>query len=522
MAKMSRKKLFDTFGYVGLLLWIASALAYTMSFALSRLWIGWLVGASCIIACMIGNFGMIRSYFLKRSTRYRTNAILMVLLMFGILVLVEAFSAKHYKRFDLTSNKRYTLAEQSINILKKIECPVHVTAFLQETSSGWEKAKDLLGQYAYHCKLFAFELVDPDRFPGKAKHFKITNYETFVIESNDRDEKVNDISEEHLTNAILRVMGEQKKTIYFLTGHGERSIEDISREGYSAVREEIEAQNYHVNNLLLMRSRQVPKDAGIIVIAGPDAEILAEEERMLNEFIQGAGNIIVLIDPETRTGLPRFLKPYGVKVGNDIIIDKLSNVLGADYLTPIVSKYADHPITQDLKTASFFPLVRSITSFDDKQNHVTELAFTGEQSWTESDFDGLNQGRVSFDPKKDIKGSVSIAVVCEVESETEEKANNKKYDMAKTSSIVVFGDSDFASNGYLNLSGNRDLFMNTVGWLSREENLITIRPRSKKSAPVLLSSMEGKNIFWLSAVFLPFTILLVGVVVLHYRRKVIK
>lgn len=515
---MSRKKLFDTVGYVGLLLWIASALAYTMSFAWDRLWIGWLVGASCIVTYTTGNFGMIRSYFLKRSARYRTNAILMVLLLFGILVLVEAFSAKHYKRFDLTSNKRHTLTEQSINILKKIDCSVHVTAFLQETTSGWEKAKDLLGQYAYHCKTFSFELVDPDRYPGKAKHFKITNYETFVLESNDREEKVIDISEEQLTNAILRVIRGQKKTIYFLTGHGERSIEDISREGYSAVREEIEAQNYHVNNLLLMRSRQIPKDAGIIIIAGPGAEIFAEEERMLNEFMQGAGNIIVLIDPKTRTGFPRFLEPYGVKVGNDIIIDKLSNVLGADYLTPIISKYAAHPITQDFKTASFFPLVRSITSFDDKQNHVTELAFTGEQSWAESNLDGLNQGRVSFDPEEDIKGSVSIAVVCEVESETEEKTNNK-HDKTKRSSIVVFGDSDFVSNGYLNLSGNRDLFMNTLGWLSREANLITIRPRSKKSAPVLLSSMEGKNIFWLSAVFLPSTILLVGVVVLHYRRK---
>ncbi len=82
----------------------------------------------------------------------------------------------------------------------------------------------------------------------------------------------------------------------------------------------------------------------------------------------------------------------------------------------------------------------------------------------------------------------------------------------------MFGDSDFAGNSYLNLSGNRDLFMNTLSWLAEEEDLIAIRPKKRESQPVVLSYIQGRVIFWTSVVLLPGGVLIIGIAVFRLRK----
>ena len=171
-------------------------------------------------------------------------------------------------------------------------------------------------------------------------------------------------------------------------------------------------------------------------------------------------------------------------------------------------------VSTSVVTASIFPFARSISALD-KKNHVTELAFTGQKSWAETDFEELRQGSVSFNPQEDRQGPVPVAVLSEVECSGEDKNG-------VLSRIVVFGDSDFASNGSINLSGNRDLLMNIFSWLAQEEDFIAIRPKSSSFSPVVLSSLEAKAIFWSCVVLLPFAVLMTGAIVLRQRRKTIK
>ena len=510
---MNRKTLYHILGYAGLALLMASSAAYCAGLFINMLWVVQLIGAVCIIICFFGNIGKIRDYLLKRSTRYRANTIFLIFLFLGVLVLVQAISDRHHRRYDLTSTKRYTLSKHSLTVLKKVDLPIHVTAFFQQSGPEWKKAKGLLDQYAYHCRMLSFELIDPDRFPGKAKRLKCTSYDAAFIESSERAERITATTEEKLTNAILRVLRGSRKTVYFITGHGERSIKDISKAGYSAARDAIEAQNYCAKDLFLMRCTEIPVDAAVVVVAGPTAMIVEKEAEMLHTYMRRGGNVLILVEPETKTGVSSLLKPYGIGVGNDIIVDKLSSIFGTDYLTPIVSEYADHPVMQDFVTASIFPSVRSISAIG-KQNQVTEVAFTGAKSWAETDFEKLRQGMASFDPQEDSQGPVPIAVLSEVECGDKDKKG-------ATSRMIVFGDSDFASNGSFNLSGNRYLFMNILSWLAQEEDLIAIRPQSIVFAPVVLSSLEAKGVFWFCVVLLPGAVLLTGVIVLHYRRKAV-
>ena len=76
--------------------------------------------------------------------------------------------------------------------------------------------------------------------------------------------------------------------------------------------------------------------------------------------------------------------------------------------------------------------------------------------------------------------------------------------------VAVIGDSDFAANGTLGVPGNRDLFMNTVGWLSQQDNLISIRPKEPDDRRITLTATQESNIFWLSLLIVPR---------LHFRRR---
>ena len=131
------------------------------------------------------------------------------------------------------------------------------------------------------------------------------------------------------------------------------------------------------------------------------------------------------------------------------------------------------------------------------------MAWTGRSSWAETDLSALKRGSVGFDEKRDRPGPISVATV------------STKGD----SRLVVFGDSDFISNTYLGLSGNKDLFLNTINWLTEEKDLIAIPPKEIKGTPLILTKNQAKIIFWLPVVIIPGLIFVFGIVVYSRRKR---
>jgi ABC-type uncharacterized transport system involved in gliding motility auxiliary subunit len=84
--------------------------------------------------------------------------------------------------------------------------------------------------------------------------------------------------------------------------------------------------------------------------------------------------------------------------------------------------------------------------------------------------------------------------------------------------VVVFGDSDFAANATLQIQGNRDLFLNTIGWLSQQENLISIRPKEADDRRLTMTSAVQTNIMWLALLVIPAAIFTTGIYTWWRRR----
>jgi ABC-type uncharacterized transport system involved in gliding motility auxiliary subunit len=461
--------------------------------------------------------------FKSRTAAYGANTFVLACVFLGILVFANMLSSRHKHRFDFTSSGIFTLAPQTQKIVSNLPREISMTAFFQSESPTKPEFKNLMDGYLGLSDKIKLTFVDPDKNPAIVKQYGVTTYGTVVLESGPQETKVQNPSEENVTNAILKVVKDEKKKIYFLEGHGEPSLENTEGQGYSSAKKALERDGFQVEPLLLLQTGEVPDDADALVIAGPEKPVHPQEQKALDNFLQKGGSIVLLIDPQTKTGLEDFLARWGVEIREDIVIDPMSKMFGGDYAAPVVSQYMLHDITKDFALPTIFPVLRSVTAKQVEGVTVSELLQTGTNSWAEMDFAGK---KVKFDEGVDQKGPVTIAVVASKKPDFAEKLEvtadgkeAKENPSPRQGNLVVLGDSDFANNTYFNFSGNGDFFLNTTSWLAEEESLIAIRPKERKDSPLHLTSDLGAALFFTGTLLFPGVVVLVGVRKWWTRRR---
>ena len=208
-----------------------------------------------------------------------------------------------------------------------------------------------------------------------------------------------------------------------------------------------------------------------------------------------------MIEPRSGREIVSILKGYGFELSDDVIIDPSSKLEGGGDIAPIVSDYPYHEITQDFRFATIFPYTRSL----DVVNGVykTEvLANTSEYGWSETNFELFDEG-VAQKEETDKPGPLGVAAVGESSS---------------NSRIAVFGSADFVSNVFLEFSGNRDFFLNTLNWVSGDENLISIRPKTLNTSNLTITIKQIDLIFIFTVVVIPAVILFSGLAIWWKRR----
>jgi ABC-type uncharacterized transport system involved in gliding motility auxiliary subunit len=449
----------------------------------------------------------------------------------GILAFVALIGQRHPVRVDLTESKRYSISDQSQKVVKALNDEITIKTFYQEADPKRDQTRDLLETYRYYSNKINYQLIDPDREPGLAKHYKIRTYGTLVLEGFGKTQTITTADEESITNAILKVTQEQQRVVYFLTGHGDRDISNFDKDGYSTAKAVIEKENFEVKSLNLLAVPNVPNDAALVVIAGPKKPLMATELEALRKYLERDGSLMLLLEPFSDAGLADFLKSYGISISSDIIVDTMSRVFGASYLIPVITEYSFHKITDGFNVACFFPTARSIDSAEEIPDSVdmTELASTSPYSWSETDFQFGQQEPPKFDQTKDKKGPINVALVASIsnkisgdEQKRDEQRDGETSEAAEAvgqAQILVFGDSDFASNSYFNLQGNSDFFLNSINYLAQQENLITVERTKSSGTPLTLSRSQSQLLFWLGLILMPVVVLACGLTVFRLRRK---
>ena len=510
-----------------------------------------IVGVAAVAVYVALNLSSLKRSVSRKSFLYSGNLLLIVVLVLAILVLLNYFLSRHNLRFDFTEAKLHSLSDQSIQVLKNLDKDVQIKGFFREGNYSRSKLEDLLKNFGYYSKKIKYEFIDPDKNPGLVKAYGITQDGTTILEVGGQENRITTSTEEDLTNALIKATREGKKVIYFLEGHGEHSIEQTEDVGFSFAKDELQKLGYESKKLALALSETFPQDCALLVVPGPQKDLLPNELETIQTYIYGGGRVFFMADPEVAYGLVPYLSGWGVKLENDVVVDTISRLFGGDYFMPVITEYQSHEITRNFRYATFFPYARSVEPADQKPDGVTitVLGKTSPNSWSERE---LEKKEVTFDKDKDKEGPISLAIVATVQAKPEEKkaetgeeagektelekpegqatAEERKSEeksaeespaaeTKKEGRIAVFGDSDFASNRYIGLSGNGNFFLNAVNWLTEESDLISIQPRTSSPRTVQFTPSQGRLLFFVSVIILPLIILILGISVWLRRRS---
>jgi ABC-type uncharacterized transport system involved in gliding motility auxiliary subunit len=335
-----------------------------------------------------------------------------------------------------------------------------------------------------------------------------------VVESGRQQDKVQQLGEEGLTNAIVKVTHAATMKIYFVQGHGEGDPQDTEARGYSQIAKALADEGITSAPLSLLETKEIPKDAAAVIVAGPERRLLPPEVETLKAYLAQGGRMVILLDPQISAGMDDLLKDYGILASNDEIIDPLSRLAGTNLDTPVVGQYAQHEITKGFNLATVFPTVRSLVALNETggAGRPLALATTNPTAWGETDFAMLAQGKTSAEGKK--KGALAVALVVSKPVPATEK--DKRSDETR---LVVFGDSEFPNNRWGQVGpGNQDLFMNTVSWLAEQSDRITIRPKAREASHLTMNQQQMTLVQFFSIDVLPVMLLAVGIAVWRVRR----
>lgn len=515
-------------GLLGLLAMAVGGVYYSVSIINDAYGL-YLAGAGLVLLLLAALLGRARLLDIlgRRSARLGLGAGAGVLVVLALVVFLGALSMRHHLRWDLSAQGLHSLAPQSVKVVKGLKKPVEAIAFLRQGQAGRKQIEDLLDQYAFYNRGFKYRIEDPDQNPGLAKRYRINEYGTVVLVSGDREERVKLPEEQSVTNALIRLTRKGRKTVYFLEGHGERSMQGIGKDDASSLVKAIEHGGYLVKKLVLATTDKVPADASMVIAVGPEKPLMKVERQRLAAYLARGGGVLLMIDPRTHSGLEDWLAKRGITLGEDMVLDQASRLFNASPAWPLAMKYGQHVITDPLEgVMCYFPGARSVSLDPKMPKGVTgvELVMTSPQSWAETDLDALiAQKGARYDKGKDRLGPVSLAAAVVLPGEkpkAEGKAKAKApAGPAPKGNLVVFGDADFVSNTHLDQAGNRDLVMNTVNFLSQEEDLVSIRPKKASNQPLLLRPQQARLVFWVPVVLIPVAVLILGLVVVIRRRR---
>lgn len=485
-------------------------------------WGAW-AGLALVVLYTLGQWREILNYFSRRQARYGALATTGVLAALAITVAVNYLASRQNKRWDLTASQQNSLSEQTVKVLQGLQGPVKFTVFDRQTEL--DRFRNRLNEYGYHSRNVSVEYIDPDTRPVIAKEYEIQQYGTVVIEYMGRRERVTTDSEQDLTNGLIKALSDRERKVYFLQGHGEKEPNDTERDGYSALSGMLRLDNYMVERLVLAQQKEVPADATVVVIGGPTSDILPAELDMLRAYLGRAGKLMVLIDPPIGgqpaqlPNLEALIKEWGVTLGTNVVVD-LSGATN-DPSIAVAATYPLHAITEQFATLTIYPVARTVEPITGGTRTPTTIVETSRASWAESNFASLSTG-VELDAEGgDKEGPLSVAVAVSAAANAgadTPPATSAANDPKPETRVVVFGDSDFATNAYAGVPGNPNLFANAVNWLAQQENLIAIRPREAEDRRVTMTPRQQTMAFLTSILFIPVLVFAAGVFTWWRRR----
>lgn len=488
------------------------------------------IGGILILVAALISFTAVRQSITGRRGRYSSNTAVMVIAFVTLGLLIYLVGARNPIRWDVTATQQFSLAPQTLSILENLSEPIQITAFFVPGKIQHEPMRapveNLIDEFSHRSDgRLEYRFVDPELEPTLAIRYGVIRYPTLVFEGLDSG-RIHRLpaplfEERDFASALLIVTGVERKTVYFLTGHGERSTEDTapdSHDGFGLAASGMVTDNYSIGTLSFSQNPAIPEDAAAIIIPGPTRDLPEESMQLLHNYLRTGGRILLLLEPNPPQAMQTFLNRWGLRIRDGIIVDLGSSLAGQPQ-TPLIQQeqfFVDTPQSQSIVSPldqTYFPgsvSFESILPGEEMPNTIRliPLARTTILSCVTMDVNvktcpGLSPTLLI--PAMAVQASAPI---------NEEPAENA----SREGRLVVFGDTDFASNYHLYSLSNTDLLLNSVNWLTEDVSLASVRPKPITFRQIVVTSREMQVIRGLGWFLLPVLMgLFAGVV--WWRRR---
>lgn len=456
------------------------------------------------------------SQWLKaRQTKYAAYATTYILIVLAAVAICNVLADRYNKSYDATANKRYSLSPQTAKIVKGLKDPATITYYNQSTR--FREGKDLLDEYANLSPKVHVDYVDPDKNPEAAREAGIRELGTAVVQVGMKKDEAKSMTEEGVTGAFIRDLKSSTRTVCFISGSGEHRLDDSEREGFSHFKDLLAKEDYETKSIDLLQKAEVPSDCTTLIIGGPTRNYEQPEVDAIKKYVEDGGRALFMLDPPLKLGrseiadndaLTTLLQSWGVTMQKDLILDlnPIGQLAGVGPQVALVTNYESQPIVNDMKgVATGFPLSRSM---DIKNTDKTSVQKLFDSSATSLATDNLSSASVNVNDPKNKKGPMPLAAA-------------GTYNTGKENSqgrFVVVGSSSWIDNGFIDFNGNNDLALNTINWLSSDEDLISIRPKPEDDRRITMTRSQLSWVRATSQFLLPIIVVIAGVGVWWKRR----
>ena len=449
------------------------------------------------------------SEFLKaRQTKFGAFVAVYFIVVVAIVIVANWLANHHNKSVDVTSNKQYTLSDETKKVTGNLKKDVNIYYF--DRSDNYDRARDMLDRYRNLSSKIKVNYVDPEKKPDIARVEGARAMGDIIIDNGEKKETAKGLTEEELTGALVRASKTGAKTVCFVNGSGEHQLTDQDREGYSSVKDALEKNNYKTDTISLIQKPEIPKTCSIVVVAGPKNDYLQPAIDALKTFVNGGGAAIFSFDPvlnlpNQKMGdtpeLAKLVAEWGVTPNTDVVLDLSSASRLFGQLSPVSGSYSQHAVVRVMQDiATVFPLARSI---DVKSPAETLVSST-------TDSYALTNPKLPIkeaDLSSGKKGPFPLMAAATIGS-----GSNAGH-------VVVVGSSNWMANNIIAAPfGNRDLALNTMNWLTSDTDLISIRPKEPQDRRLRVTGNAIRVMFLTSVIFLPLIVIVSGFSVWWKRR----
>jgi len=439
--------------------------------------------------------------------------------LFALLLILAAaavgyLSTRYVHQADWTANGRTSLSAESRAVLARFDGPVEIVSYANPQGNLRQTVAGFLQRYQAVKSDLTLRFVDPQLDPAKMRELGITVDGALILHYKDREQRLDELSERSLTNALERLLRGSDRIVAFVTGDGERRADGQANADLGTFMAQLEARGMRAVPLNFAQVTAVPEHTDLVVLASPSLALPPGAVQALVGYVQNGGNLLWLSEPTNDDlGLKPLADALGVRVLPGVLVDGSGSALGLhDPRLIALGDYPPQAITRGFTLTTLFPQASALAKVAQGDWAVAPFLRSGAQSWTE--FQPIDNGKPSdirFDADAgELKGPLDFGFALSRLSPSPDKSEQR---------AVVIGDGDFLSNTFLGNGGNRALGERLFDWLLGDDKLVELPPRGAPDR-VLQISQTGLNALSFGfLVAVPLLLLLIGGLIVWRRRR---